>query len=88
MAAKKKSAPRAKAQAKVAKAMTEYKRGQLKSGGGAKVTSKKQAVAIGLNEARRAGASVAPPKKKAATGKKGTATKKKSANKNSSTKRR
>jgi hypothetical protein len=47
-----------KAQAKVEKTMHEYKQGELKSGSGHKVTSRKQAVAIGLNEARDAGAKV------------------------------
>lgn len=52
-----------KAQEKVGKVMHEMKEGTLKSGGnGKKVTSKKQAVAIGLSEARKAGAKV--PKKK------------------------
>ena len=51
-----------KAGDKVGKAMHEEKRGQLKSGrGGKKVTSRKQAIAIGLSEARRDGAKV--PKK-------------------------
>lgn len=36
----------------------EYKRGQLRSGSGASVRSRKQAVAIGLSEARRAGARI------------------------------
>ena len=44
---------------KVAKVMRERKRGTLRSGGsGKKVTSRNQAVAIGLSEARRAGARV------------------------------
>jgi hypothetical protein len=51
-----------KAGEKVEKAMHEMKEGKLKSGSGKKVTSKKQAVAIGLSEAREAGAKV--PKKK------------------------
>ncbi len=51
-----------KAQAKVKKVMEEKKRGTLRSGSGKKVTSRKQAVAIGLSEARKAGAKV--PKKK------------------------
>jgi hypothetical protein len=52
-----------KAQAKVKKAMEEYKEGKLKSGGnGQKVKSRKQAVAIGLSEARKEGAKV-PDKK-------------------------
>jgi hypothetical protein len=53
----------AKASQKVKKAMHERKRGTLKSGGsGKKVTSRKQAIAIGLSEARRAGGKV--PRKK------------------------
>lgn len=51
-----------KAEEKVGKAMHEMKEGKLKTGSGKKVTSKKQAVAIGLSEAREAGAKV--PKKK------------------------
>ena len=46
---------------KVEKVMEERKRGTLKSGSGRKVTSRKQAIAIGLSEARKAGAKV--PKK-------------------------
>ena len=47
------------AQAKVGKAMHEMKEGKLKSGrAGKKVTSPKQAIAIGLDEARRKGAKV------------------------------
>jgi len=42
-----------KAQQKVKKAMHERKEGTLKSGSGKKVTSKKQAIAIGLSEARK-----------------------------------
>jgi hypothetical protein len=53
----------AKAQEKVGEAMHEMKEGKLKSGkSGKKVTNPKQAVAIGLSEAREAGAKV--PKKK------------------------
>ena len=48
---------------KVEEVMHEMKEGKLKSGTGKKVTSKKQAVAIGLSEAREAGAKV-PRKKK------------------------
>ena len=45
------------AQTKVKKVMQERKRGTLKSGrSGKKVTSRKQAIAIGLSEARKAGA--------------------------------
>ena len=52
-----------KASQKVRKAMHERKRGTLKSGrSGKKVTSRKQAIAIGLSEARRAGGKV-PPRK-------------------------
>jgi hypothetical protein len=48
-----------KAQKKVEKTMHEMKQGKLKSGqSGKKVTSKKQAVAIGLSEARKSGAKV------------------------------
>jgi hypothetical protein len=51
-----------KASRKVEKAMHERKRGQLRSGGsGKKVKSRKQAIAIGLSQARREGAKV-PPK--------------------------
>jgi uncharacterized protein DUF6496 len=47
------------AQKKVKRAMHERKRGTLRSGGsGRKVTSRKQAIAIGLSEARRSGAKV------------------------------
>jgi hypothetical protein len=48
---------------KVHKVMSEYKHGALKSGGRKKVKSRKQAVAIALNEARRSGAKI-PRKKK------------------------
>jgi hypothetical protein len=51
-----------KSQDKVEKAMHEYKHGSLKSGHGGKVKSRKQAIAIGLSEARESGAKV--PKKK------------------------
>jgi hypothetical protein len=55
-----------KAGEKVEKAMHERKRGQLKSGrSGKTVKSRKQAIAIGLSEARRAGGKV--PKKKASS---------------------
>ena len=50
---------------KVEKVMEEMKEGKLRSGrSGKKVTSRKQAIAIGLSEARAAGAKV--PRKKAA----------------------
>ena len=58
-----------KAGKKVEKAMHERKHGTLKSGGsGKKVTSKKQAIAIGLSEARAEGAKV--PKKSSKKGSK------------------
>jgi len=47
-----------KAKKKVEKTMHEFKRGQLRSGSGKKVTDKDQAVAIGLSEAREEGAKV------------------------------
>jgi hypothetical protein len=51
-----------KASQKVGRAMREMKQGKLKSGkSGKKVKSRKQAIAIGLSEARRAGGKV-PPK--------------------------
>ena len=54
-----------KAQDKVHQTMREYKAGKLKSGrSGKQVTSRKQAVAIGLSQARKQGARVpAPPKR-------------------------
>lgn len=52
----------AKANDKVHKALHEEKEGKLKSGSGKKVTSRKQAIAIGLSEARKEGAK-APTKK-------------------------
>ena len=53
-----------KAQQKVERAMHEMKRGQLKSGrSGKTVRSRKQAIAIGLSEARRSGAKVPSPKR-------------------------
>lgn len=55
-----------KAQSKVKKTMRERKRGTLRSGrSGKKVTSRKQAIAIGLAEARRAGAKV--PKRRSSS---------------------
>ena len=52
-----------KGERKVHKVMKEYKSGKLETGGsGAKVSSRKQAVAIALSEARKSGARV--PKKK------------------------
>jgi hypothetical protein len=50
-----------KSKQKVARAMRERKRGTLRSGSsGKKVTSRKQAIAIGLSEARREGGRVPP----------------------------
>ena len=52
---------------KVARAMHERKEGTLRSGrSGKKVTSRKQAIAIGLSQARAAGGKVPPPKKPSA----------------------
>ena len=54
-----------KAQKKIEKVMHEFKEGKLKSGkSGKKVKSREQAVAIGISEARKAGAKV-PKRKKA-----------------------
>jgi hypothetical protein len=58
MAAKKSTS---KGRSKVKKVMHEHKEGTLKSGSGKKVTSRKQAVAIALSEARKSGAKI--PKK-------------------------
>jgi hypothetical protein len=59
-----------KASEKVEKAMHERKHGTLKSGrSGKKVTSKKQAIAIGLSEARKEGGKV-PSKKSSKKGSK------------------
>ena len=49
-----------KASEKVGRTLHEFKRGKLKSGSGKKVTSRKQAIAIGLAQARRAGGKVPP----------------------------
>lgn len=68
-----------KAGEKVEKAMHEMKHGDLKSGSGKKVTSRKQAIAIGLSEAREEGAKV--PKK--SSSKKSTASKKTASKKSS-----
>lgn len=73
-----------KAAAKVARAMKKRKAGTLRSGGsGKKVTSKKQAIAIGLSEARAEGKKVpkAPKKKSVKKASKKTAGKKKAAKK-------
>jgi len=61
--AARKTSAKTTAQKKVKKVMHERKAGTLRSGkSGKKVTSRKQAIAIGLSEARKAGATV--PKKK------------------------
>ena len=75
-----------KAQSKVKKAMHERKEGSLRSGrSGKKVKSRKQAIAIGLSEARKAGAKV--PKKKGSTSKK-SSSKKSSPRKRSSSRKK
>ena len=82
-----------KAGDKVERAMHEKKAGTLKSGrSGKKVTSRKQAIAIGLSEAREEGAKVPKKSGSSSTGRKKTATKKsatkKSAAKKSATKKK
>jgi uncharacterized protein DUF6496 len=63
-------------QKKVKKVMDEMKEGKLKSGrSGKKVTSRKQAIAIGLSEARKEGSKV--PAKKSASKKKSSPSKSK-----------
>jgi hypothetical protein len=58
-----------KAQTKVKRAMHERKEGTLRSGrSGKKVTSRKQAIAIGLSEARRAGGKVPAKSKSKSSG--------------------
>lgn len=61
-----------KAEEKIGKVMDEWKEGKLKTGSGKKVTSQKQAVAIGISEARAEGDKV-PSKKAAAKKKKASA---------------
>jgi hypothetical protein len=69
-----------KASQKVEKAMHERKRGTLKSGrSGKRVTSRKQAIAIGLSEARRAGGKV--PRKKSSSRRKSSSSRKRSSSK-------
>lgn len=65
---KKKSSTRKyspKAGKSVEREMKAFKQGKLKSGSGRKVTNPKQAIAIGLSEARKSGAKV--PKKKSSS---------------------
>ncbi|HUQ73445.1 MAG TPA: DUF6496 domain-containing protein [Burkholderiales bacterium] len=60
-----------KAQSKVKRALHKRKRGTLKSGrSGKRVTSRKQAIAIGLSEARRAGGKVPTRRRKSSRKKK------------------
>jgi hypothetical protein len=56
----------------VESAMHREKKGTLKSGSGRKVTSRKQAIAIGLSEARAKGAKVPAPKSSRKTARKTT----------------
>src|SRR5690349_925086 len=73
-----------KSQKTVKSAMHRKKKGTLRSGrSGKKVTSRKQAIAIGLSEAREKGAKVPSPKKKSAK----KSAKKKSAQQSTSRKR-
>ena len=53
-----------KAQDKIEKVMHEFKEGELKSSSGDKVTNRKQAVAIGISEAKKDGLKVPKQKKK------------------------
>lgn len=66
-----------RARSKVARAMHERKRGTLKSGSGGKVKSRKQAIAIGLSEARREGGKV-PSRKSSSSSKRKPSSKRKS----------
>lgn len=94
MATKKKSSsgsdPKSKrtVKSKMQKVMHEYKHHELQSGSGKKVKNPKQAIAIGLSEARHAGANIPEnPRKKAAAKKSGakhTGTKHTSAKKSAS----
>ena len=63
-----------KAEEKIGKVMDEWKEGKLKTSAGKKVTSQKQAVAIGISEARAEGDKV-PAKKSASNKKKASASK-------------
>jgi hypothetical protein len=73
-----------KAQEKISDVMHELKKGKLKSGSGKKVTSRKQAIAIGISEAREEGAKV--PSKKSAP-KKSSKTETKTAKKSAGNKK-
>lgn len=72
-----------KAGEKVERSMREMKQGKLKSGSGKKVTTRKQAIAIGLSEARKAGGKV--PSRSSSGARKSTS--KRSTSKRSSSKR-
>lgn len=76
-----------KAQDKVEKSMRERKQGKLRSGSGKKVTSRKQAIAIGLSEARREGGKVPSKKSSKKSSRKSSTSKKKSTTKRSSSKK-
>jgi hypothetical protein len=83
-----KKAASSRGKGKVKKVMHEYKEGTLKSGKGGKggkVKSRKQAIAIGLSEARKSGAKIP---KKGASSKKQSPSKKRSSSKNQSSSRK
>jgi hypothetical protein len=75
-----------KSQDKVEKTMHERKHGTLKSGSGKKVKSRKQAIAIGLSEARKEGAKVPKKKSSKKRGAKKASSKKRGSKKSSSKK--
>lgn len=68
---------------KMEKVMHEYKHHELKSGGKRPVKSRKQAIAIGLSEARRAGADIPESPNKKSRGKKAASKKKSTVKKTS-----
>src|SRR5919107_1721030 len=74
-----------KSQDKVETEMHKFKRGTLKSGSGKKVKSRKQAIAIGLSEARREGGKVPSAPKSSSS--KSTSSKKSSSKKASSSRK-
>jgi hypothetical protein len=77
-----------KASKKVERAMHERKRGKLRSGrSGKKVKSRKQAIAIGLAEARKEGAKVPPRKKRSSKRRSGKRTSKRSTSGRSTSRR-
>lgn len=75
-----------KAQALVAQEMDAMKHGKLRSGSDAKVTNPKQAIAIALSEARRAGAKMLPPPEGTAAAEKEASRTKKASAKRTNTK--